>query len=144
MALFTHSFGSQLTVTSKSGVSNSTLYPTHVSLASDIDLILHIIHKWSATILKPLNNDYIVTMAPIKGWDILCSKWTVSSWISCVGTMTESITKMASPFPSMQWLYLPKLVQGRTTGEPASRLWSPRSHRRATVVQIAKKFAGAA
>lgn len=45
----------------------------------------------SATALKPLtgevkNIDYLVTVAPIKGWDTLGSKWAVRSWRWGVGS----------------------------------------------------------
>ena len=47
------------------------------------------IHRWAKT-LWPLtgevnNIDCLVTMASVKGWDFLGSKWTVSSWSWCVG-----------------------------------------------------------
>ncbi len=58
----------------------------------------------SATTLKPLtgevnNIDFIVTMAPVKGWDILGSKWSVRFWISLFGSRRNGQVKRS------EWLW---------------------------------------
>ncbi len=62
------------------------------------------------------NIDYIVTMAPVKGWDILGSKWTVSSWISCVGSRKNRQEKR-SEWPD-------KIVMARGLGQGISKMAS--------------------
>lgn len=47
-------------------------------------IISRTVEQWATTV-KPLivevnNTDYLITMTPVSGWDILGSKWSVSFW----------------------------------------------------------------
>ncbi len=62
----------------------------------------------SATAWKPqtgdVNIDYIVTMAPVEGWDILCSDQLVLEF-ACVGRwLGKNFSVTSLPIPGIQWL----------------------------------------
>ncbi len=61
------------------------------------------------------NIDYIITLAPVKGWDILNSKWTVSSWISCVGSRKNGKWKDLSDSDKGQIVIARQLGQSIST-----------------------------
>ena len=59
--------------------------PTHL-LQVNIIMIFTPISPTLKPLTRDVNNiDYLGIMAHVKGWDILCSKWTISSWSWCVG-----------------------------------------------------------
>lgn len=39
----------------------------------------------SVTLTGEVNKTPFITVTPVKGWDVLGSKWTISSWSSSVG-----------------------------------------------------------
>lgn len=84
--------------------------------------------QYSAITLKALtcevnNSDYLVTMAPVKGWDVLGSKWnshflkTLTRQIAKVGKLGQEISKIAvrvGSFPRVcSGQYQQKKGQGR-------------------------------
>lgn len=65
---------------------------------------LHISFKLKLVVAKIDNTHYLVTMTPIKGWDILISKCRVSSWSWYVGSRTNWQKQWSEQLPSIQWL----------------------------------------
>lgn len=93
------------------------------------------------------NIDCLVTMAPVKEWDILGSRWTIGSWSRCVGIRKNgqaygSYHLSQGPICDGKTIIPPhlvrcsqhaavcgwyqKMVQGRKTSEPAGWKWAPK------------------
>lgn len=112
------------------------------------------------------NTDYLITMVPVKGWNILDNKWAAGSKVKKKSTrkdLSNFDSGMSGPddrscgvFPECSGSYLPKMVQRRTTYKPQTGSQSLKghcdvcmeqklahlvqSHRRATVAQITETF----
>lgn len=66
------------------------------------------------------NIDYVITMASVKGWDLLGSKWTVCSSCRCVRSRRNGQAK------GSEWLWQGSNCNGKITGSEhqGQVLWS--------------------
>lgn len=82
-------------------------------------------HNTETIIAEVNNTDYLITMAPVSGWDILGSKWTVTFWswwvwgskknwqaLSIWSTLNLNVKKYASTYPS--WSTITNIAPAET------------------------------
>ncbi len=129
------------------GLSQSLGPPFTLYYSSFRNIQYKLIRHFIKTITGEINNiGYIFTMAPVKGWDLLGSKWTVSYWILWVGSRKnerakrsewlwrrpnsdQSISKRQVLWDvlvgSMQWMVHRRTTGGRSLGH--GHMWGAKS-----------------